>query len=70
MEESHRYWPCPCRVSSFAYVQLHPLTILSDGKKMSKSLRNFPDPNLILDRFGADATRSVLRYFFFLARLR
>ena len=30
----------------------------SDGKKMSKSLKNYPDPNLILDRYGADATRS------------
>jgi isoleucyl-tRNA synthetase len=31
----------------------------SDGKKMSKSLKNYPDPNLILDRYGADATRFV-----------
>lgn len=27
---------------------------------MSKSLKNFPDPNLILDTMGADATRSVI----------
>ena len=32
----------------------------SDGKKMSKSLKNYPDPSLILDRYGADATRFVL----------
>ncbi|KAJ7901998.1 tRNA synthetases class I-domain-containing protein [Mycena olivaceomarginata] len=31
-----------------------------DGKKMSKSLKNFPDPNLILDTMGADATRMFL----------
>jgi isoleucyl-tRNA synthetase len=26
---------------------------------MSKSLRNYPDPNKILDEYGADATRFV-----------
>ena len=31
----------------------------SDGKKMSKSLKNYPDPNLIIDMYGADATRQV-----------
>lgn len=30
-----------------------------DGKKMSKSLKNYPDPNLIIDLYGADATRYV-----------
>lgn len=24
---------------------------------MSKSLKNYPDPNLIIDKYGADATR-------------
>jgi isoleucyl-tRNA synthetase len=28
-----------------------------DGKKMSKSLRNYPDPNKMFDEYGADATR-------------
>ena len=28
-----------------------------DGKKMSKSLKNYPDPNLIINQYGADATR-------------
>ncbi|KZT42443.1 hypothetical protein SISSUDRAFT_980077 [Sistotremastrum suecicum HHB10207 ss-3] len=28
--------------------------------KMSKKLKNYPDPNLIIDRFGADATRMFL----------
>lgn len=27
---------------------------------MSKSLKNYPDPNLILDKYGADATRYVI----------
>lgn len=33
---------------------------VSDGKKMSKSLRNYPDPNIIINTYGADATRFVL----------
>ncbi|KAH7108565.1 tRNA synthetases class I-domain-containing protein [Auriculariales sp. MPI-PUGE-AT-0066] len=36
------------------------LVLAADGKKMSKSLKNFPDPNLIIDRYGADATRMYL----------
>ncbi|KAJ3840283.1 tRNA synthetases class I-domain-containing protein [Lentinula raphanica] len=36
------------------------LVLAADGKKMSKSLKNYPDPNLIIDRYGADATRMYL----------
>ncbi|KAF8236536.1 hypothetical protein L208DRAFT_1357299 [Tricholoma matsutake] len=36
------------------------LVLAADGKKMSKSLRNYPDPNLIIDQYGADATRMFL----------
>ncbi|GLB37567.1 putative class-I aminoacyl-tRNA synthetase family protein [Lyophyllum shimeji] len=36
------------------------LVLAADGKKMSKSLRNYPDPNLIIDKYGADATRMFL----------
>lgn len=36
------------------------LTLHSDGKKMSKSLKNYPDPNLIIDSYGADALRLFL----------
>jgi isoleucyl-tRNA synthetase len=36
------------------------LVLAADGKKMSKSLKNYPDPSLILDRYGADATRMFL----------
>ncbi len=31
-----------------------------DGKKMSKSLRNFIDPNLLVDEYGADVSRYLL----------
>ena len=33
------------------------LIMASDGQKMSKSKNNYSDPNLILDKFGADAVR-------------
>ncbi|KAG5654380.1 hypothetical protein H0H81_003204 [Sphagnurus paluster] len=36
------------------------LVLAADGKKMSKSLRNYPDPNLIINKYGADATRMFL----------
>jgi len=29
----------------------------SDGRKMSKSLGNYPDPKLVLDKYGSDALR-------------
>ncbi|MEI6267104.1 MAG: isoleucine--tRNA ligase [bacterium] len=32
----------------------------SDGKKMSKSLGNYTDPNILLDKFSADALRYLL----------
>ncbi|KAK5133612.1 hypothetical protein LTR08_007560 [Meristemomyces frigidus] len=36
------------------------IVLAEDGKKMSKSLKNFPDPMLVLDRYGADALRLYL----------
>ncbi len=36
------------------------LVLAADGKKMSKSLKNYPDPNEILDKYGADALRLYL----------
>lgn len=36
---------------------MRPSFFVSDGKKMSKSLKNYPDPNIIIDKYGADATR-------------
>ena len=36
-------------------------TILAeDGKKMSKSLKNYPDPSIVFDKYGADAMRFYL----------
>ncbi|KDQ57791.1 hypothetical protein JAAARDRAFT_35481 [Jaapia argillacea MUCL 33604] len=36
------------------------LVLAEDGKKMSKSKKNFPDPNIIINSYGADATRMFL----------
>lgn len=34
--------------------------LAADGKKMSKSLKNYPDPDLVFGEFGADAIRLYL----------
>ena len=36
------------------------LVLASDGKKMSKRLKNYPDPNEIIQLYGADAIRMYL----------
>jgi isoleucyl-tRNA synthetase len=33
------------------------MVLAEDGKKMSKRLKNYPDPNAILEKYGADALR-------------
>ncbi|MBG6083307.1 isoleucine--tRNA ligase [Zhihengliuella flava] len=38
----------------------HGIVLGSDGQKMSKSLRNYPDVNEVLDRDGSDAMRWFL----------
>ncbi|MCQ2612084.1 MAG: isoleucine--tRNA ligase [Treponemataceae bacterium] len=38
------------------------LILASDGKKMSKSLRNYTDPNEVIKQFGADAMRLFLMH--------
>jgi len=46
--------------SPFRNVVVNGLVLAEDGKKMSKSLRNYPDPMEVLDRHGADALRLYL----------
>jgi isoleucyl-tRNA synthetase len=48
--ESQAYDACICS----------GLVLAEDGKKMSKSLRNYTDPVEVVDRFGADALRLFL----------
>ncbi|KAI9892009.1 MAG: isoleucine--tRNA ligase [Vezdaea aestivalis] len=36
------------------------IVLAEDGKKMSKRLKNYPDPNLIMEKYGSDALRLYL----------
>ncbi|ORZ14718.1 isoleucyl-tRNA synthetase [Absidia repens] len=36
------------------------LVLAADGKKMSKRLKNYPEPGIIMDKFGSDALRLYL----------
>lgn len=36
------------------------IVLAEDGKKMSKKLKNYPDPSLIIDKYGADSLRLYL----------
>jgi isoleucyl-tRNA synthetase len=36
------------------------MILAEDGRKMSKSLKNYPDPSHVIDAFGADALRAYL----------
>jgi isoleucyl-tRNA synthetase len=46
--------------SPFKNVIVNGLVLAEDGKKMSKSLRNYPDPMLVADKYGADSMRYYL----------
>ena len=45
---------------AFTSVVSHGILLGDDGQKMSKSLRNYPDVNMVFDRDGADAMRWFL----------
>jgi isoleucyl-tRNA synthetase len=45
---------------SFENVVVNGIVVAEDGKKMSKSKRNYPDPRKVLDEIGADALRAYL----------
>ena len=36
------------------------LVLASDGQKMSKRKQNYPDPNIVINKYGADALRLFL----------
>ncbi len=46
--------------SPYENVIVNGLVLAEDGKKMSKSLRNYPDPMELADRVGVDAMRFYL----------
>mmetsp|Transcript_12904 Transcript_12904/g.16973 ORF Transcript_12904/g.16973 Transcript_12904/m.16973 type:complete len:1170 (+) Transcript_12904:115-3624(+) len=45
---------------AFKNLIVNGLVLASDGKKMSKRLKNYPDPNLLVSKYGADALRLYL----------
>ncbi|MBP5320608.1 MAG: isoleucine--tRNA ligase, partial [Kiritimatiellae bacterium] len=48
--------------SPYKNVVVNGLVLAEDGKKMSKRLKNYPDPTHILDAYGADALRLYMIY--------
>ncbi|PRP77154.1 isoleucine--tRNA ligase, cytoplasmic [Planoprotostelium fungivorum] len=44
----------------FKNVVVNGLVLAEDGKKMSKRLKNYPDPNDVIKKYGADALRLYL----------
>ena len=48
--------------SPYKNVIVNGLVLAEDGKKMSKRLRNYPDPTKMLDTYGADAVRLYMIY--------
>lgn len=47
-------------ISPFQNVIVNGTILAEDGRKMSKSLKNYPDPNEVLEKYGADALRFTL----------
>ena len=44
----------------FNNVIANGIVLAEDGKKMSKKLKNYPDPMLIMEKYGSDALRAYL----------
>lgn len=45
---------------AFKNAIVNGLVLAEDGNKMSKRLKNYPEPTLVIDKYGADATRLFL----------
>lgn len=52
---THLYGKLP-----FKNCVVNGIVLAEDGKKMSKRLKNYPDPSLIMQRYGSDALRLYL----------
>ncbi len=46
--------------SAYQHVIVNGIVLAEDGKKMSKKLKNYPDPMLMFDKYGADVVRLYL----------
>ena len=47
-------------VMPFKNCVVNGIVLAEDGKKMSKRLKNYPNPSLLLDKYGSDALRLYL----------
>jgi isoleucyl-tRNA synthetase len=47
-------------VPAFKNVIVNGIVLAEDGKKMSKRLKNYPEPEILLEKYGADALRYYL----------
>ncbi|PIR78306.1 MAG: isoleucine--tRNA ligase, partial [Candidatus Magasanikbacteria bacterium CG10_big_fil_rev_8_21_14_0_10_36_16] len=47
-------------VPAFKNVIVNGIVLAEDGKKMAKRLKNYPDPMVVLEKYGADALRYYL----------
>ncbi|MBU6383755.1 MAG: isoleucine--tRNA ligase [Verrucomicrobia bacterium] len=45
---------------AFKHVIVNGIVLAEDGNKMSKRLRNYPDPDIVIQKYGADAIRLYL----------
>ncbi|MEI6627764.1 MAG: class I tRNA ligase family protein, partial [bacterium] len=45
---------------AFKNVIVNGTVLAEDGKKMSKRLKNYPDPEIVMEKYGADAMRYYL----------
>ena len=45
---------------SYQNVMVNGIVLAEDGKKMSKRLKNYPDPSLVMGNYGSDALRAYL----------
>jgi len=45
---------------AYKNVIVNGIVLAEDGKKMSKRLKNYPDPMMVFDKYGADAMRYYL----------
>ncbi len=56
----HSSIPVDTSTAAFKNVIVHGIVLAEDGKKMSKRLKNYPEPDIILEKYGADAMRYYL----------
>lgn len=46
--------------NAYKNVVVNGMVLAEDGKKMSKRLQNYPDPLMVIDKYGADSLRAYL----------